>query len=303
MIRKPARAGQFYPGNAKSLEDMINQCYEDAKFGPGALPSYEQNKDMSAIGGVVPHAGYVYSGAGVAFALSELFKKGVSETVVIFGTTHTGYRGIATMSSGAWLTPLGEAPIDTEFAKMLIDKGVAKDDSNAFIGGFHFGEHNIEVQIPFIQHAAKLAGKPISIVPITLGIFDYSKVSKFAKEFTEVLKSALESGKSIKILASSDMTHKEIINPRQPASEVEQAKSADSKVIEAIKAMNPEEVMKWASKTTVCGPQNITALTIIAKELGYNNPKILSHYTSFEKGGSKPPCDYSVGYLSVVFEK
>jgi AmmeMemoRadiSam system protein B len=302
MIRKAAVAGRFYPGSASSLNDMIEQCYKDKTFGPGELPSYKPSKDMSAIGGIVPHAGYVYSGAGAAFTVSELFKKGVPDTVIIFGTTHTGYRGIATMVSGSWLTPLGEISVDSELAKQIVSKGIAKDDPNAFIGGYHSGEHNIEVQIPWIQHAAKIANVTITIVPIALGVFEYGKIEKFTRDLIELLKLTIESGKAVKILASSDMTHKEISNAFKPEAEVESAKQADSKVIDAIKGMNPSAVFEWAEKTTVCGPQTITALTIIAKQLGYSS-KILKHYTSFEKGGSKPPCDYSVGYLSAVFEK
>ncbi len=302
MIRKAAVAGRFYPGSTNSLKDMIEQCYKDTTFGPGEIPVYQASKDMSAIGGIVPHAGYVYSGAGAAFTISQLFKKGVPESVIILGTTHTGYRGIATMVEGQWLTPLGEIPVDTELAKQIVSKGIAKDDPNAFIGGYHSSEHNIEVQIPWLQHAAKLASVSLKIIPIALGVFDFGKIEKFARELSELLKSTIASGKAVKILASSDMTHKEIVNAFKPQAEVESAKQADAKVIESIKEMKPSSVFEWAEKTTVCGPQTITALTIIAKEMGYSS-KILKHYTSFEKGGSKMPCDYSVGYLSAIFEK
>lgn len=54
-IRHPSVAGSFYPGKPNALTDMLNNLYR----------AEEKKIDISLagkniIGGVVPHAGYVY---------------------------------------------------------------------------------------------------------------------------------------------------------------------------------------------------------------------------------------------------
>ena len=55
-IRQPAVAGSFYPGNRAAIHRMIEQI----------LAKESQHIDLSLskkkiIGGIVPHAGYMYS--------------------------------------------------------------------------------------------------------------------------------------------------------------------------------------------------------------------------------------------------
>ena len=58
MIRSPAVAGQFYSMQKEDLERELEHCFKH-KIGPGR-PSKKTKKNFLA--GVVPHAGYVYSG-------------------------------------------------------------------------------------------------------------------------------------------------------------------------------------------------------------------------------------------------
>ena len=80
------------------------------------LPAGSGEK-ISVAACLVPHAGYMYSGAvaGEVFGRIALPKK-----IVILGVRHFP-RGesAAILSSGAWRTPLGDAPIDTELAMAL----------------------------------------------------------------------------------------------------------------------------------------------------------------------------------------
>ena len=68
-VRRPAVAGQFYPGNPATVRRMIQEYVDEA-----TLP-----KDLGTVRAVIaPHAGYVYSGptAGYAFkALATLPQK------------------------------------------------------------------------------------------------------------------------------------------------------------------------------------------------------------------------------------
>jgi len=108
LVRPAAVAGQFYPADPETLISEVRE--------------YAKPADMrkSAIGCVVPHAGYMYSAhvAGALYSTLELPKR-----YIILCPNHTGVGApLAIMSEGAWQTPLGEVPIDTEMAEALKSK-------------------------------------------------------------------------------------------------------------------------------------------------------------------------------------
>jgi len=107
MVRKPAVAGQFYPGEEQSLRETVAALVPEAEARP-------------AFGVVSPHAGYVYSGAiaGAVFSCVH-----VPETVVILGPNHHGVgQRAAVYPGGAWETPLGRSEIDTELSRKKAEK-------------------------------------------------------------------------------------------------------------------------------------------------------------------------------------
>ena len=69
MTRKPIVAGQFYSDDFNELNTQIEESF-NSKFGPGALPIKKRTKEI--IGIIAPHAGYMYSGAGAAWAYKEI---------------------------------------------------------------------------------------------------------------------------------------------------------------------------------------------------------------------------------------
>src|SRR3954463_13995356 len=104
-VRMPAVAGQFYPGSAETLLRAI-RSYTNVT-----------GDKLSALGCVVPHAGYMYSGqvAGAVYGRLNLPSR-----FIILCPNHTGQgQPLAIMSEGAWLTPLGEVPIDERLAEQL----------------------------------------------------------------------------------------------------------------------------------------------------------------------------------------
>ena len=98
MVREPAVAGRFYPADGVALAAQVD------RFMAGGAPRER------ALGVVVPHAGYVYSGAvaGAVYA-----RVNVPPRVVVLGPNHTGRGARAALwPEGAWETPLGEVTID-----------------------------------------------------------------------------------------------------------------------------------------------------------------------------------------------
>ena len=305
LTRKPAVAGTFYPRFEKDIIDLIDESFLDENFGIGKEFVIETTKDgpRKVLGGVSPHAGYVYSAPCAIHTIQEIFREGAPDTIIILGTQHTGYDKIGLMKVGIWKTPLGDLGIDSTLSSELLKESsnIIEDDS-AFLGFPHHREHNIEVQLPLIQYAAKKAKKEIKIVPIKVGRMEKNVLQEIGKAIANVLKK--NENKDIAIIASSDMTHYQPRNPHNPEYEIKTIqKTRDQAVIDAFKKSDWEKTLIKANETSVCGPQTITILMIVAKELGYKSAKELKYYTSFEKMGSKTPCDYSVGYFAGVLSK
>ena len=139
-VRRPAVAGLFYPADRSELRSAVEAAVADAGDAGEAGPV------PKAI--IAPHAGYVYSGpvAGSSYA-RVVPARGRVIRVVVLGPAHrTPDAGVAASSAGAFATPLGELPVDTESRDALVDAGLValRDDA-------HAQEHSLEVQLPFIQ--------------------------------------------------------------------------------------------------------------------------------------------------------
>ncbi|MCF6180114.1 MAG: AmmeMemoRadiSam system protein B, partial [Geopsychrobacter sp.] len=182
MLRRSAVAGSFYPESSRQLKREIVRYLD-----PG-------HNDLTAYGIVVPHAGYVYSGAIAAEAYKIL---NVPQTVILLGPNHRGLGATAAVySCGAWQTPLGEVSIDESLAAQLLAKcDLLKADPAA-----HEFEHSIEVQIPFLQ----MLRNDLQIVPITLGQATADQWLQLGRQLAAVLSQREERAL---LVASSDMNH------------------------------------------------------------------------------------------------
>ncbi|HYA54811.1 MAG TPA: AmmeMemoRadiSam system protein B, partial [Thermoplasmata archaeon] len=87
--RPPAVAGQFYEGDASALARQVESCFTDAR-GPGSLPDRQRSDQRRVRAIVVPHAGYVYSGAIAAHAYRLVAGDRPPESVLVLGVDHYG---------------------------------------------------------------------------------------------------------------------------------------------------------------------------------------------------------------------
>ena len=149
MIRLPAVAGRFYPDDPGRLSADVDSF----------LASGGQGEKIRSRACIVPHAGYIYSGA----VAGEVYRRlEIPRRVVLLGPRHYP-RGasLAIISDGAWQTPLGMAPIDHLLAEKIVRAfPLLREDAAA-----HSAEHSLEVQIPFLQRLAP----SFAFVPIVIG--------------------------------------------------------------------------------------------------------------------------------------
>jgi len=292
VIRKASHAGSWYPGKKEGLIKDLESSFKDSKFGPGKLPESLNMEKRTIIGAISPHAGYSFSGRCAAFTYLNLFKEKIPDTVIILGTDHVGYGGVALLGDGAWETPLGSLEIDFELSQQILETSdIVVDDSSAFTGVME-QEHNIEIQLPFIKYCAK--DKDVKIVTIKIsGKKEYTVFEVLANDIATSIKAL---NKDVVIVASSDMSHKNVSNKEQ----LDQFKKIDCDVINAFVEFDPKKTLTAASKTTVCGAQTITTLMLICKNLDCNIGKLLKYYTSSDVRGEY---GYCVGYFSGILEK
>ncbi len=289
QTRKTIVSGQFYPAQHDACIDEINEFIEQ-------IPVYESLPD-TIDAGIVPHAGWMFSGALAAMVFSAIKQQHDKvNTFVLLGAAHSYFgRTPAIYNCGIWTTPLGDAVIDEDMARQVLTEGTAESDTHA-----HAQEHSLEVIVPFIQYlfpGAKIL--PIIVPPadeaVTLGV-NIGKIIAAAE-------------KKIICIGSTDLTH---YGPRYNFTPMGTGTKGlkwateinDQKFIDLALALKAEEILVDAAENSnACGSGAAAATVAAAKELGKTKGTLLAHTTSNDimtKKMSTPSPD-AVGYAAIVF--
>ncbi|MBK8270042.1 MAG: AmmeMemoRadiSam system protein B [Planctomycetes bacterium] len=192
MIREPVFAGRFYADDMKACRTAIDLCLQRASETPAATDLSQVDR---IIGGVVPHAGWAYSGPVAARVIQAVASRTHPQAIIIFGAIHVLHGNMpAIFPSGAWETPLGLAKVDDRLSDRLLGQtGLLESSPHA-----HENEHSIEVEIPFLQQLL-----PDSlIVPIMVPVNDKAVALGRA-----VGRACRNYGVQATFLCSTDLTH------------------------------------------------------------------------------------------------
>ena len=266
LIRPPAVAGTFYPGNAKTLQKDLDELFLRAK-------------PASPLGSLValisPHAGYMYSGFTAAHGY-KLLQGQKFDCVVIVAPSHREYfEGVSVYSGSAYQTPLGTFPVDEGLRSDLLE---ASDIIESSARG-HGSEHAIEVQLPFLY---SMLGE-IKILPVIMG----DQQRNLCYELGEALGVILKDKRCL-LVASTDLSH------YYP---YDTAKQIDQRTIDDIQRFDYEHLMDDIDNNIAeaCGGGPTVAVLSAARQLGATDVQILHHCNSGDITG-----DHSgvVGYVS-----
>ena len=277
-VRTPAVAGRFYPGRA---EELLREVREFTSI--GKIPI--ETGRSAAIGCVVPHAGYIYSG-GVAGAVYSRLK--IPKRCVILCPNHTGKgRPLAIMANTTWQTPLGEVAADADMGARLLRRFPALQEDSAA----HRAEHAIEVQLPFLQTLRP----ELKIVPIAIGTSDFDVLRGLGEALADVIADRYEEEdqhERVLIIASSDMNHYE-------SDAITRVK--DHKAIERVLAMDARGLWEVVMNEDIsmCGFGPTVVMLTAAKLLGATSATLVKYSTSGDVSG-----DYEavVGYAGMIVE-
>lgn len=275
-VRTPVAAGTFYPAHPGQLTRELETCLGTTREGLGPAPG----PLATAVGLILPHAGYRYSGPVAALGYRALWALGRPQAVIILGTNHTGLGGpISFAGPGEWATPLGPLPVHEELTRALAAATGAERSDTPFRE-----EHSVEVQLPFLQY---LFG-PIPIVPAV--------VRELSPEFCREVGQAMAGvvGRTpVALIASTDFSHYE---PDQVARE------KDRRALAHILNLDLEGFLEAVlrHRISICGVGTIGILISAARTLGLLGAELLAYRTSGEVVGM---LDQVVGYAAVMFRE
>ncbi|MBN2721002.1 MAG: AmmeMemoRadiSam system protein B [Proteobacteria bacterium] len=267
-IRLPVVADRFYPGDEKTLRQEVTSRIGTSRG------------SETAIGAVLPHAGYVYSGDIAGKTIAAIT---IPRVVVILGPNHTR-RGpaVSVYPSGFWRMPFGDIPVNEGLAGELFEHcDLAVPDEMA-----HLMEHSIEVQIPFLFYGGD---GDLSILPITISRLDDAECRLVGKCLADIISRRDE---RILIAASSDMTHYE---------SQESARAKDSEALARILSLDPEGLLRIVRdrRISMCGVIPSAVMLYASIALGASQARLIRYGTSGDVSG-----DYQqvVGYAGVVVQ-
>ena len=238
----------------------------------------EESVSRPALGVVVPHAGYIYSGQVAGSVYSRIV---LPSRTIILCPNHTGLgTPLSIMSSGAWQTPLGQLEIDSEMSEALMS--VAPMLEEDFLA--HQMEHGLEVQLPFLQH---ILGNQMRFVPITVGTSAWNDLERLGQAIAQTIQQV---DPSTLIIASSDMNHYE-------SDAVTRVK--DGKAIEQVISRDARGLYDTVrrEKISMCGYGPTTAMLIAANLLGASRAELVRYATSGDVSGD---FDRVVGYAGII---
>lgn len=266
MTRMPSVADRFYPGNPELLRSAMEML----------VPAVAESEKVQALAVVLPHAGYVYSGATAGQTVSRVK---VPETVLIMGPNHHGKGETLALGTEDWQMPMGIVPVNKNLASDILRRSTAfVEDEEA-----HLLEHSLEVQVPFLQQAQP----KLRIVPLVIAQLSFSHCRKVAQDVAKAIKNYEE---PVLMVASTDMSHYE---SRQHAAQ------KDMLAIERILALDPEGLYATVigQRISMCGVIPTTITLLAALELGATKVELVRYTDSGETSGDTRQV---VGYAGLI---
>jgi AmmeMemoRadiSam system protein B len=282
-VRKSVFSGSWYPARASECETMIR------KFLAGTEARHT-DAETHCCGGIVPHAGWYFSGEIACQVMHRLQEGRQPDIVIVFGM-HLHHRDSACiMPVGAWETPFGDIPVAEDLARKLTN-------SFSFVietpDNFQ-PDNTIELQLPFVKYffpEARIVA--IGIPPTETAI----QMAEF------IVDTSTDRGVSIMVVGSTDLTH---YGPNYGFSPKGTGREAldwvtgenDRSVIARMLAMDPSGVIREARENgNACCAGAAAAAIAAGKKMGVQQAVELAYATSYDKS----PGSSFVGYTGIVF--
>ena len=270
----------WYPYDEKGCKREMESYLEG--WAPSQVPSSKGR------GGIIPHAGWYFSGKLATRVFYSLKLKNKAEVVVLYGGHLSSEDVPRIVTEEACETPLGDIEIHAGFVKNLMKSMEMRKESPTS------GDNTIEIQLAMVKYffpEAKLVG--IRSPPSR-------KAEILGKEVAEIAKNE---GISILAIGSTDLTH---YGPNYgflskgvgPASVEWVKKENDKGFIDRALRMDAEGLLKHALENdSACSAGAAVSAMATCKALGSEKGVLLDYYTSYDM----MPDDSFVGYAGIVY--
>ena len=278
--RKRVLPRGWYPFDGKDCRKEI-ESYIEGWSPPSAISE-------KGVGGIVPHAGWYFSGKLAARVLFSLKSKRRIDVVALYGG-HMGADDLPRVVAEEFCeTPLGDIEIDQDFLHQVMKRiKVSKESPST-------GDNTIEVQLTMIKYffpEAKLLAirPPFSQNAIALG--------------KEVAQIGRDKGLSILAIGSTDLTH---YGPNYglmtqgvgPAAVEWVRKVNDKGFVDHALKMDAEVLLDHALKNdSACSAGAAASAIATCEAMGAEKGVLVDYYTSYDL----MPDNSFVGYAGVVF--
>lgn len=281
-LREPELAGAWYPADRSGCERSFGR-FEEEGVVAGAT---------GLRAGILPHAGWVFSGSIAYNVVRELARRGrPAETLVLFAGHLPPRAKISLMASGSCWTPYGPLEVDEELARAVIAHvpGLRVEEPRR-----HSQDNSAEVQFPLLKRffpEAKLLlfGAPPRVETLDL--------------VAPLLEEADSLGRELLFFGSTDLSHYGpnygwMPKGRGPEAERWVREVNDARFIEAALAEQGETIIaRGLAEHSACCPGAAAAAIHAARRLGNASGQSLRYATSTEIR----PDESFVGYAGLVF--
>ena len=258
--RPTAVAGLFYPADTHELATLVKS----------ELSQATATTEHHPLAIIVPHAGYIYSGAVAASVFKTIQTlRSIIKRVVLIGPSHrVGFQGLALSSADFFDTPLGAIRLD----KQAQEKLLAIPDI-VLLDQAHANEHSLEVQLPFLQQVID----DFTLIPIVAG-----------NARPELVCQAIETlwdGHETLIVISSDLSHYH---------DYQTAQQLDNSTSQSIVDLDYTAI----HSANACGYIGVNGMLLFAQQ-HHLKASVVDLRNSGDTAGTK---DSVVGYGAYIFE-
>ena len=284
MLRHAAFAGSWYPARAAECEAEIKTFIERSSIPPPRTPH--------PVGGILPHAGWYYSGAIACNVIHCLKKAGAPapDVIVVFGMHLPPASPNIMMPKGAWETPFGDLPVAEDLATEMTKQFPFRIETP----DRHTPDNTIELQLPFIKYFFPEARILALGVPPTEATLRVGKA---------VVETARRLRLTLKVIGSTDLTHYGASygftgHGSGPAAVSWVKQENDRRIIEAMLDLDARRLISEALENqNACCPGAAAAAIEAGKHLGAQEAEAVGYTTSYDRspGGS------FVGYVGILF--
>ncbi|MGO9308727.1 MAG: AmmeMemoRadiSam system protein B [Spirochaetia bacterium] len=282
-VRKRRLPPGWYPQTAEQTWREIREMGGPNSASPDSAAELSREV-RQACAGVLPHAGWHFSGRLALRVLSSL-ARGI-DTIVIIGGHMSSSDPIVSAFDDSYDTPLGELRADLPLLEALRQDVDIREDRER--------DNTVEVHLPLVR----------CLAPAVMVLGMRAPPSPAAADLGKKLAGAAAAiGRRVAVAGSTDLTHYGINYDFCPAGTGAEAlrwvrEVNDRRIIESMLALNVGDALERARREkSACSIGGAVAAMSFARELGTSAGDLVGYLTSSEVSAGES----FVGYAGIVY--